>query len=81
MTIQNQAFSKSILNNSYFKVFFRFDYTENEELEKLGIVGKSLIKKIKLLDRGKAIMSIGGNTFDLEVFASEYEHSLIMEEK
>ena len=77
----NGEFAKSILNNSYFKVFFRFDYTENEELEKLGIVGKSLIKKIKLLDRGKAIMSIGGNTFDLEVFASEYEHSLIMEEK
>lgn len=76
----NGELGKGILSNSYFKLFFRFDYTAVDELSKLGIVSDNILKKIKLLDRGKAIMSMGGNIFDLEVSTSEYEHNLIMEE-
>lgn len=76
----NGELGKGILSNSYFKVFFRMDYTVIEELEKLGFANSSVLDKVKLLDRGKALMSIGGNMFNLEVCTSEYEHDLIVEE-
>ena len=76
----NGELGKGILSNSYFKLFFRMDYMALEELKKMGLVNELILQKVRVLERGKAIMCMGGNIFNLEVFTSEYEHNLIMEE-
>lgn len=76
--IDHGNFGKSILNNSYTKMFFRMEYAD---LEKLNELNRELMEKnIVAFERGTAYVKQGNTNFKLEVLSSEYEH-LIIERK
>lgn len=73
----NGDFGKSILNNAFTKVYFKMEYLDIDNLKKLIVDKNNIMEKIKQLKRGSAIVDYGGNIFELEVMASNYENRLI----
>ncbi len=71
------AFAKSILNNSYIKAYFKMEYVDIENLEKMGVSDKKELDKIKMLEKGTAIVTRGWTTFYLDVIADENEKKYI----
>jgi type IV secretory pathway VirB4 component len=76
-TYQDGLFGKSILNNSYNKVIFNLQYVEVKEIKKIIEQKEEDINKIKLFEKGKALMQIGGSRFEVKVKASNWEHEII----
>lgn len=76
-TYQDGLFGKSILNNSYNKVIFSLQYVEVTEIKKIIEQKEEDINKIKLFEKGKALVQIGGSRFEIKVQASDWEHEII----
>ena len=76
-SIDNGNLGKSILNNSYTKVFFKLEYSDAEKLNNLSLEEELMKNKIFYLERGQAYIKHGNSNFILEVLASEYEKQLI----
>lgn len=72
----HENFGKSILNNSYTKVFFKMQYTDMGALAETGLL-EGVIHKIKGLAIGRACMNIGNVYFNLEIKASSLEKDII----
>lgn len=77
LAYKNGDFGKSILNNAFTKVYFKMEYLDIDNLKKLIVDKNNIIEKIKQLKRGFAVVDYGGNIFELEVLASNYENKLI----
>lgn len=73
----NMDFGKSLINNSFFKVYFRMDLIEREIFERLGILDMEKLIKIKNLERGHAYINAGNINFNAHIIVSEYEKLLI----
>lgn len=73
----NGTFGKSILNNSFTKVFFKMQYMDLGALAEIGLCEAGVIDKVKGLNIGMACMSIGNIFFNLEVKANELEREII----
>ena len=71
-----ENFGKSILNNSYTKVFFKMQYTDLGALAEAGLF-EGAVHKIKGLAIGRACMNIGNVYFNLEIKASSLEKDII----
>lgn len=72
----HENFGKSILNNSYTKVFFKMQYTDMGALAETGLL-EGVIHKIKGLAIGRACMNIGNVYFNLDIKASSLEKDII----
>lgn len=72
----HENFGKSILNNSYTKVFFKMQYTDMGALAETGLL-EGIIHKIKGLAIGRACMNIGNVYFNLDIKASSLEKDII----
>ncbi|MEG1010169.1 MAG: hypothetical protein RSF67_10230, partial [Clostridia bacterium] len=66
---------KSILNNSYIKLFFRIEYGDLDVLKKLNLLDN--FDKLLRIDKGKGIMIFENNKILLDIKSSEYERKLI----
>jgi len=77
LAYNNGDFGKSILNNAFTKVYFKMEYLDIDNLKKLIVDKNNIMEKIKQLKRGFAIVDYGGNIFELQVLASNYENRLI----
>lgn len=71
------GFAKSILNNSYYKAYFKMEYTDVEILENVGIYKKNEIEKIKRLSKGKALITKGWTSFQIDIVSFEKEKTYI----
>lgn len=70
-------FGKSILNNSYTKLFFKMQYMDINSLVGLGIFTNEDIDNIRKLSMGTAFMNIGDTKFNINIKTSEFEHEII----
>lgn len=73
----NGTFGKSILNNSYTKLFFRMQYLDLNILKEIGIYSKEVLDNIKKLIIGTACMIIGDINFNIEIKTSEFEKKIL----
>lgn len=76
-SLDNGNFGKSILNNSYTKVFFKLEYSDTEKLINLTITDELIKSRVFSLDRGSAYVKQGNANFILKVMANEYENNII----
>lgn len=74
--LDDGAFGKSILNNTYIKMLFKMEWQDVELLSKML---KNIENRIDIqsLPRGTAFMSMGSTNFNLEIKATDFEHKLI----
>ncbi len=70
-------FGKSIINNSFTKVFFKLEYIDMESLYKIGIIDNEKIEVIKMLSRGEAFMTVGNEYMNIKIEANEMESRLV----
>ena len=68
---------KSILNNSYTKVFFKLEYSDAEKLINLALTEELVRNRVFNLERGSAYIKQGNSNFTLQVKANKYEEKLI----
>ncbi len=74
---ENGTFGKSILNNSFTKLFFKMQYLDTAILSEIGICSDDILSGIKKLLKGRAYMCIGDNNFNIDIKASEFEKEII----
>jgi len=70
-------FGKSILNNSYTKLFFKMQYLDLNILKEIGIYSEEVLSNIKKLVIGTACMIIGDVSFNIEIKTSEFENKIL----
>lgn len=70
-------FGKSILNNSFTKLFFKMQYMDVSSLNDIGIFTNEDVINIRRLSRGNAFMNIGETKFEINIKASEFENKII----
>lgn len=70
-------FGKSILNNSYTKLFFKMQYFDISLLKEIGIYSEEIINSIKKLVIGSACMLVGDVNFNIDIKASKNEVQII----
>lgn len=73
----NLEFGKSMINNSYFKVYFRMNLIEREIFEKIGILDLEKLILIRNLERGIAYISAGNTNFKVEIIVPDFEKEII----
>ena len=78
---ENENYGKSILNNCFFKVIFRLDFSDIELLSKISGINNDLLENVNLLDKGEAVLFFSNNNIKLCIKASKYEMSIIKEEQ
>ncbi|MEG1705428.1 MAG: ATP-binding protein [Clostridia bacterium] len=71
------TYGKSILNNSFIKMFFRMEYSDTDILNRIGIFENEEINNIYKLNKGSCLMSFQGNSIILDVKSSKYENQII----
>lgn len=71
------TFGKSILNNSYTKMFFKMQYFDISVLREIGIYSEEIISSIKKLIIGSACMLVGDVNFNIDIKASKNEVQII----
>ncbi len=71
------AYGKSIINNSFIKMFFKMEYSDSEILSKIGILNTNELSNIAALDKGSMIMLLQSNIINLNVKSNEHEDRLI----
>ena len=79
--IDNGNLGKSILNNSYTKVFFKMNYADIDKMRALSDGEYEVKNNIYKLSRGEAYVIQGESKFNLEVIANKHEKELIEKEK
>lgn len=72
-----EMYGKSIINNSFIKMFFKMEYSDSEVLGKTGVLNSEEIAEISKLNKGSMIMLLGSNIIKLNVKSNEYEDKLI----
>ena len=77
--IDEGNFGKSILNNSYTKVFFKMTYTDFERIKGLDERAE-LSEKVIKLSRGETYIMQGENKFVVDIEANAFEKELIERE-
>ena len=75
------AYGKTIMNNCAFKVFFKFEYSDFEVLDRLSIVTKKTIEKISRLSRGQANFIFDSNEAVINIDVNKYEMKILEEEE
>lgn len=76
-SLDNGNLGKSILNNSYTKVFFKLEYSDTEKLTNLALTEELVKNRVFGLERGSAYIKQGNSNFMLQVRANKYEEKLI----
>lgn len=76
-SLDNGNLGKSILNNSYTKVFFKLEYSDTEKLTNLALTEELVKNRVFSLERGSAYIKQGNSNFLLQVRANKYEEKLI----
>lgn len=74
---EDGIFGKSILNNSFTKLFFKMQYLDLAVLGEIGICNKEILIGIKRLIKGSAYMCIGDVSFSIDIRASNFEKQTI----
>jgi type IV secretory pathway VirB4 component len=74
-------YGKSIINNSFIKVFFKMEYSDSELLSKIGILNLNEVNEITRLNKGSMIMLFQSNIINLDVKSNEYEDKIIRGDK
>lgn len=73
----NLEFGKSMINNSYFKIYFRMELIEREIFEKIGILDVEKLTLIRNLERGNAYIIAGNTSFKVEIIVPNFEKEMI----
>jgi len=71
------TYGKSIINNSFIKMFFKMEYTDSEILAKTGVLNTYELSEITRLNKGSMIMLFQSNVINLHVKSNDYEDKLI----
>jgi type IV secretory pathway VirB4 component len=71
------TYGKSIINNSFFKIFFKMEYSDTEILSKIGVLNLNELNEIARLKKGSMIISLHSNIINLDIKSNEYEDRLI----
>ncbi|MDD2376574.1 MAG: DUF87 domain-containing protein [Clostridia bacterium] len=71
------TYGKSIINNSFIKMFFKMEYTDSEILAKTGILNTYELSEITRLNKGSMLMLFQSNVINLNVKSNDYEDKLI----
>lgn len=71
------SLGKSILNNSYTKLFFKMQYLDLNVLKEIGVYSKEMLGNIKKLVIGTACMLIGDTSFNIDIKTSEFESKIL----
>ena len=74
---ENENYGKSILNNCFFKVIFRLDFSDIEILSNISGINSQMLENVNSLDKGQAQFIFNNNILKLLVEANEYEKELI----
>lgn len=74
---EDGTFGKSILNNSFTKLFFKMQYLDLAILREIGICSEEILNGIKKLLKGSAYMCIGDINFNIDIKASDFEKEVI----
>lgn len=74
---ENGTFGKSILNNSYTKLFFKMQYLDLNTLKEIGIYSEEVLSNIKKLLIGTACMNVGDVNFNIDIKTSEFEKKIL----
>ena len=74
---ENENYGKSILNNCFFKVIFRLDFSDIEILSNISGINSQMLENVNTLDKGQAQFIFNNNILKLLVEANEYEKELI----
>ena len=77
LKFESGEFGKSILNNSFTKLFFKMQYMDINSLSEIGIFSNEDIKSIRSLSRGYSFMNVGDTKFIIKIKASEFENKII----
>lgn len=72
----NGQYGKSILNNSGFKIFFKFNFSHIEILNKLDIK-ESELKEIMKLEKGQAVIYLKNIQLKLNISSTEFERKML----
>lgn len=72
-----EMYGKSMINNSFIKMFFKMEYSDSEVLGKTGVLNSEEITEISKLNKGSMVMLLGSNIMKLNVKSNEYEDKLI----
>lgn len=75
--LDNGNYSKSIINNSSFKIFFKLDFSDSEFLQKYYILGEEELYKINRLDKGQNLICFKNITLTLNIKANNYEKEIV----
>lgn len=76
-TKDSGMYGKSIMNNSFIKMFFKMEYSDIDVLNKIGIFAQNEIINMHKLNKGSALMSFQGNIVQLDIKSNEYESKII----
>jgi len=71
------TYGKSIINNSFIKIFFKMEYSDSETLLKTGVLSSYELNDITKLSKGSMLMSFQSNVININVKSNEYEDKLI----
>lgn len=77
VSYNNGNFGKSIFNNSYTKIFFKTEYLDLENLQKIIFSTEEFYNKITRLKRGSALVEQGGVLFELNIVAFPQDMKII----
>lgn len=78
---ENKDYGKSILNNCFFKVLFRLDFSDIEVLNKISGIDDRILKNVNLLEKGESLLLFNNNNIKLSIKASNFERELIKGDK
>lgn len=78
---ENENYGKSILNNCFFKVIFRLDFSDIEVLNKISGIDNKILENVNMLDKGESLLLFNNNNIKLLIKANNYEEELIKGEE
>ena len=70
-------FGKSIINNSYIKMFFKMEYQETEILNSIGILKSKDIEILSKLDKKEGLLYFNNSSVHIKIEANELEKNII----
>ena len=72
-----ENYGKSILNNCFFKVIFRLDFSDIDILSNISNINTDMLENVNMLDKGQAQFIFNNNILKLLIEANDYEKELI----
>ena len=77
VTYDNGNFGKSIFNNAYTKIFFRTEYLDLENLQRIVSNTENFYEKVMRLKRGSALLEQRGMLLELDIAAFPQDKEII----